>query len=216
MEDLRDYISKLRYDFTLKKLDELYVDKDPVVQFGVWFREAIEAQVPDPNAFVLSTASSDGKPSARVVLLRNFSGKGFAFYTNYQSRKGKEIEANPFAAMTFFWPQLQRQVRIEGKLEMQSSEESDEYFSSRPVGSKIGAWVSPQSQVIASRTELDNKFDEMARRYPEGDVSRPPFWGGYWLKPHMIEFWQGRPSRLHDRIAYSLELDQWKKVRLAP
>lgn len=216
MEDLREYINKLRYDFTLKKLDELYVDQDPVVQFGGWFREAIEAQVPDANAFVLSTATARGIPSARVVLLRNFSEKGFVFYTNYHSRKGKEIDENPAASMTFFWPQLQRQVRIEGVLEKQEPEESDEYFASRPLGSKIGAWISPQSQVIDSRTELDLKFDEMAAKYPDGQVPRPPFWGGYLLKPNMVEFWQGRPSRLHDRIVYKLGEGEWKRMRLAP
>lgn len=216
MEDLREYINKLRYDFTLKKLDELYVDQDPVVQFGGWFREAIEAQVPDANAFVLSTATAQGIPSARVVLLRNFSEKGFVFYTNYHSRKGKEINENPAASMTFFWPQLQRQVRIEGVLEKQEPEESDEYFASRPLGSKIGAWISPQSQVIDSRTELDLKFDEMAAKYPDGQVPRPPFWGGYLLKPNMVEFWQGRPSRLHDRIVYKLGEGEWKRMRLAP
>ena len=216
MEDLREYIKKLRYDFTLKKLDELYVDHDPVVQFGAWFREAVESQVPDANAFVLSTASADGKPSARVVLLRNFTEKGFAFYTNYQSRKGKEIEVNPSAAMTFFWPQLQRQVRIEGELVAQTAEESDEYFASRPLGSKIGAWVSPQSQVIASRVELEKKFEELSKTFTTDEVPRPPHWGGYWLKPLRVEFWQGRPSRLHDRVLYSLEEGEWKKRRLAP
>lgn len=216
MEDLREYINKLRYDFTLKKLDELYADPDPIVQFGIWFREAVEAQVPDANALVLSTATAAGAPSGRVVLLRNFSEKGFAFYTNYLSRKGKEIEENPLAAMTFFWSQLQRQVRIEGKLEKQSSEESDEYFTSRPLGSKIGAWISPQSQVISSRTELDMRFDEMAQKHADGNVPRPPFWGGYWLRPAVMEFWQGRPSRLHDRIIYMLEEGEWKRMRLAP
>jgi pyridoxamine 5'-phosphate oxidase len=216
MDDLREYINKLRHEFTLQRLDELTVDPDPVKQFGVWFREAADAQMPDPNAFVLSTASAQGRPSARVLLLRNFSEEGFAFYTNYHSRKGKEIEENPYAAMTFFWQQLERQVRIEGILEKQSDEESDLYFSSRPAGSRIGAWVSLQSQVIASRKELDIRFEELQKEYEGKEVPRPAHWGGYWLKPQMVEFWQGRPSRLHDRIVYHLENGEWSRRRLAP
>lgn len=216
MDDLREYINKLRHEFTLQRLDELTVDPDPVKQFGIWFREAAEAQLPDPNAFVLSTSSPEGRPSARVVLLRNFNEKGFAFYTNYNSRKGREIEANPYGAITFFWHQLERQVRIEGVLGKQTTEESDLYFSSRPVGSKVGAWVSPQSQVISSRRELDLRFEELAKKYADGNVPRPAYWGGYWLKPDMMEFWQGRPSRLHDRIVYVRQGDQWDRMRLAP
>lgn len=216
MEDLREYINRLRHDFTLKQLDELSVDPNPVAQFGVWFREAVDAHVPDPNAFVLSTATAHGRPSARVVLLRNFNDKGFVFYTNYHSRKGKEIEENPFAAATFFWHQLERQVRVEGVLEKQTDEESDLYFNSRPVGSKVGAWVSPQSQVISSRKDLDLRYEELIGKYQDGNVPRPPHWGGYWLKPNLIEFWQGRPSRLHDRIVYMWDNGRWNVMRLAP
>jgi pyridoxamine 5'-phosphate oxidase len=216
MEDLREYINRLRHDFSLKQLDELSVDKDPIVQFGIWFREAIDAHVPEPNAFVLSTATAEGKPSARVVLLRNFNEKGFVFYTNYHSRKGREIEENPFASFTFFWPQLERQVRIEGMLVKQTNEESDLYFNSRPPGSRVGAWVSPQSQVIGSRKELDLRFDELSHKFADGNIPRPMYWGGYWLVPSMLEFWQGRPSRLHDRIRYSMQEEGWKVVRLAP
>ena len=216
MEDLREYINKLRRDFTLKQLDEISVDPDPMVQFGYWFREAVEAQVPDVNAFVLSTATPTGRPSARVVLLRNFGEKGFSFYTNYQSRKGREIEENPFAAATFFWHQLERQVRVEGKLVRQEPGESDSYFSSRPLASKIGAWVSPQSSVIGSRTELDRKFEELSLKFSDGDVPRPPHWGGYWLIPDRLELWQGRPSRLHDRVEYLASPEGWVRRRLAP
>lgn len=216
MEDLKDYIKKLRRDFTLRQLDESSVDPDPVVQFGLWFREAVDSQLPDTNAFVLSTASAQGRPSARVVLLRDFGLKGFSFYTNYNSRKGKEIEANPYAAATFFWHQLERQVRIEGPLIKQSDDESDLYFGGRPAGSKIGAWASPQSKLIRSRHELDLKYAEVEKKYADGNVPRPPFWGGYWLVPDQVEFWQGRPSRLHDRIVYSRADEQWAISRLAP
>jgi pyridoxamine 5'-phosphate oxidase len=216
MDDLREYIHRLRRDFTLKQLDERSVDPDPLAQFGKWFREAVEGQLPDANAFVLATATASARPSARVVLLRNFNEKGFSFYTNYNSRKGKELEENPFGALTFFWHQLERQVRIEGRLVKQSAEESDLYFGSRPLGSKVGAWASPQSKIIRSRVELDKRYEELSLKYSSGEVPRPPYWGGYWLVPDLVEFWQGRPSRLHDRIVYTRGEQGWSISRLAP
>jgi pyridoxamine 5'-phosphate oxidase len=215
MEDLKDYINKLRYDFSKGVLDEKEVDPSPFVQFEKWFMQAVEAKVIEPNAMMLATCGSDGKPSARVLLLRNFNEGGFVFYTNYHSRKGVQSQENGFAAMSFFWPELERQVRIEGSLVKQSPEESDAYFASRPRQSKIGAWVSPQSHVISSRKQLDDKFEQMEKEFDE-EVPRPPHWGGFVLQPESIEFWQGRSGRLHDRILYTKEEKGWKIERLAP
>lgn len=216
MEDLRNYINTLRHDFSKESLDEKDVDHNPVKQFSKWFKEAVDAKVNEPNAMSLSTVSSDAKPSARIVLLRNFDEKGFVFYTNYTSRKGEEIAGNPNAALLFFWPELERQVRIEGMLSKQSSQESDLYFNSRPRESKLGAWTSAQSKVISSRKVLDEEYEKLSKQYPEENIPRPANWGGYALKPHTIEFWQGRPSRLHDRILYTMENGTWKTERLAP
>jgi pyridoxamine 5'-phosphate oxidase len=215
MEDLKTYISKLREDYTKHALDEADVDKDPIVQFEHWFRHAVDAKVPEPHIMTLATVGANGKPSARVVLMRDFDKQGFAFYTNYHSKKGVQSQENAHAAICFFWPELERQVRIEGVLVKQSAEESDSYFASRPRASKIGAWVSPQSHVIGSRNDLDEKYTELDKQFGE-DVPRPPHWGGYILEPETIEFWQGRPSRLHDRILYTLEKGKWKIERLAP
>ncbi len=215
MEDLRVYINNLRHDFAKQTLDEKDVNPDAVLQFEKWFKEAVEAKVNEPNAMTVATADSDGKPSARILLLRNFSPNGFVFYTNYTSRKGKEIMENPNAALLFFWPELERQVRIEGVLKKQSNEESDLYFNSRPRESKLGAWTSSQSKVIESRKVLDEEYKKIAEKYPN-DVPRPEHWGGYVLEPLNIEFWQGRPSRLHDRLLYSKEKNSWKIERLAP
>lgn len=216
MEDLRKYINNLRYDFAKQQLDEKDVNADPILQFEKWFKEAIEAKVNEPNAMTLATATKEGKPSARVILLRNFNEEGFVFYTNYTSRKGLEIMENPNAALLFFWPELERQVRIEGVLKKQTLEESDSYFNTRPRGSKLGAWTSAQSKVIASRKLLDEEYEKLSKKYPDEDVPRPSYWGGYILKPTHIEFWQGRPSRLHDRILFTLEKNNWKIERLAP
>jgi pyridoxamine 5'-phosphate oxidase len=216
MDDLRNYINTLRHDFSKQTLDEKDVHINPVTQFSKWFQEAVDSKVNEPNAMCLSTVSSEGKPSSRILLLRNFSEEGFVFYTNYTSRKGEEISANPNVALLFFWPELERQVRIVGKLIKQSKEESDLYFNSRPRTSKLGAWTSAQSKIIASRKVLDEEYKKLSDKFPGEDVPRPDFWGGYILKPETMEFWQGRPSRLHDRILYTNEGQVWKIERLAP
>lgn len=215
MEDLQSFINTLRHDFTKQTLDKNDVNADPILQFERWFKEAVEARVNEPNAMCISTVSSDGQPSARIVLLRNFDKEGFVFYTNYNSRKGTEINENPKAALLFFWPELERQVRVEGILKKQSPVESTRYFDSRPRESKLGAWASEQSKPIDSRLILDQAYQENSKKYP-GEVPRPPFWGGYVLMPERIEFWQGRANRLHDRILYSLENKNWKTERLSP
>jgi pyridoxamine 5'-phosphate oxidase len=216
MEDLRNYINTLRHDFAKRTLDEKDVLADPVLQFERWFREAVDAKVNEPNAMSLSTVSESGRPSSRILLLRNFDQQGFVFYTNYTSRKGEEIAQNNKASLLFFWPELERQVRIEGILIKQTEEESDSYFKSRPRSSKLGAWTSAQSKVIGSREELEKEYEKLSQKYPGDDVPRPPHWGGYRLKHSSVEFWQGRPSRLHDRIWYTYEHDAWKIRRLAP
>lgn len=216
MEDLRAYINNLRHDFAKQTLDKKDVNANPIVQFTKWFKEAVESKVNEPNAMTLATASVEGKPSARIVLLRNFDENGFIFYTNYTSRKGGEIFKNPYASILFFWPELERQVRIEGKLSKQSAEESDNYFNTRPRTSKLGAWTSEQSRVIASRKALDDEYEKMSLKYPDENVPRPIYWGGYVLEPNSIEFWQGRPNRLHDRLLYTKENSGWKIERLAP
>ncbi|MBA3705641.1 MAG: pyridoxamine 5'-phosphate oxidase [Bacteroidetes bacterium] len=216
MEDLRKYINALRHDFAKETLDEKDVNPHPILQFEKWFKEAVDAKVNEPNAMTIATATKEGKPSARIVLLRNFDENGFIFYTNYTSRKGVEILENPNAALLFFWPELERQVRIEGILQKQTPEESAVYFQSRPRTSKLGAWTSEQSKVIASRKVLDEEYKKLSEKYPDEKVPCPPYWGGYVLKPVSIEFWQGRPSRLHDRILYTLKNNNWKIERLAP
>jgi len=216
MEDLRLYINTLRHDFAKQTLDKKDVNTNPVLQFEKWFKEAVEAKVNEPNAMTVATATADGKPSARILLLRNFDENGFVFYTNYTSRKGEEILKNPYASLLFFWPELERQVRVEGKLTKQSAEESDKYFQTRPRASKLGAWTSEQSRVIANRQALDDEYEKISQKYPGENVPRPIYWGGYILEPTSIEFWQGRPSRLHDRLLYTKEKGSWKIERLAP
>ena len=216
MEDLKNYINTLRHDFSKQTLDESDVNKNPFLQFEKWFKEAVDSKVNEPNAMTVATVSPAGQPSARILLLRNFNENGFVFYTNYTSRKGENIASNPKAALLFFWPELERQVRIEGILTKQTAEESDRYFNSRPRTSKLGAWTSKQSKIIAGRNVLDQEYKKLAEKYPGENVPRPGYWGGYVLSPESIEFWQGRPSRLHDRILYTLENNNWKITRLAP
>lgn len=209
-------ISDLRRDFTLKTLDPQDVLQDPVEQFEVWFKESLEAEVLEPNAMNLATVGLDLKPSSRVVLLKQIRKGGFVFFTNYDSRKAKQIEENPNCALTFIWNELERQVRIEGRVEKILPEESDSYFERRPIGSKLGAWSSPQSSIIPSREYLEGLVADFEKRFADVDVKRPDNWGGYLVRPILVEFWQGRKSRLHDRIQYSNVNGGWEINRLAP
>ncbi|MCF2497677.1 pyridoxamine 5'-phosphate oxidase [Dyadobacter chenhuakuii] len=209
-------IAKLRQDYNLKGLDEQDLDPNPFTQFKLWFDEALSAGVVEPNAMVLSTVS-DGRPSARVVLLKDLDQAGFTFFTNYESKKAKEMESDPFVAVTFFWKELERQVRIEGKVEKTTHQESAEYFAVRPRGSQIGAWASTQSERLASRAELEERTLLLEQKFEGAEVPRPPHWGGYRVIPHYFEFWQGRSSRLHDRLVYKkTDEGSWEIERLYP
>lgn len=209
-------IADLRRDYALAELDETSVNLDPIEQFHAWFDEAVKAEVPEPNAMTLATVDGDARPHARVVLLKDADAGGFVFYTNYQSAKGGELAVNPHAALVFLWKELERQVRIEGVVSPVSTEESEAYFRSRPRPSQIGALASNQSRVVADRGTLDQRFAEFDARYRDQDIPRPSHWGGYRLSPELLEFWQGRQSRLHDRLRYLRTDDGWRLERLEP
>jgi pyridoxamine 5'-phosphate oxidase len=209
-------IADLRKEYMRETLDESNVAQDAIEQFTKWWNEAVNSNIDEVNAMTLATATHDGIPSARIVLLKGYDERGFVFFTNYKSRKGRELEMNPHAALVFYWKELERQVRIQGSIEKISNEESDEYFNSRPMGSKIGAWASPQSNVLENRKQLEESVDQFAKQFDKS-VPRPLYWGGYRLSPSVIEFWQGRISRLHDRIRYTKYTnEEWMIERLAP
>ncbi|HMI63979.1 MAG TPA: pyridoxamine 5'-phosphate oxidase [Puia sp.] len=210
-------IADIRKEYKLQTLAEHDVLKDPIGQFDKWWQEAVRADIDEVNAMTLATASADGMPDARIVLLKGFDTKGFSFFTNYNSSKGHQLLENPRATLVFFWKELERQVRINGLVSLVSEKISEEYFNSRPEGSRLGAWASPQSEVIESREWLEDNEKKLREEWNGNSVKRPPHWGGYLVKPVRIEFWQGRPSRLHDRILFSLQGNgQWKIQRLAP
>lgn len=216
MELSKEFLQSLRQDYRAATLSIEDVDPNPVNQFEKWFKEALNAQLFEPNVMTLATVDADMRPNARIVLLKGFDESGFSFYTNYQSNKGSDLEVNPHACLVFFWADLQRQVRINGDVVKLDEQSSTEYFHSRPIGSQIGAWASPQSRVIADRRVLEKKVEELSRQYEGQLIPKPEYWGGYLVKPHQIEFWQGRSSRLHDRIQYQKENGNWKISRLAP
>lgn len=212
------HIEDIRTDYRLASLTEDSIDKDPIRQFEQWFEQAINAQVIEVNAMTLATVDADGSPSARIVLLKDIEDGTFVFYTNYNSQKAKEIATHPMVSLVFFWPDLQRQVRIKGTVEKVDKASSEAYFHSRPVGSQLGAWASPQSDVIPSRVFLEENLKEVSEKYKNQVVPKPPHWGGYKVTPSTIEFWQGRTNRLHDRILYSKNTSSagWAINRLAP
>ncbi len=209
-------ISSIRKDYQLQSLSETDVASNPIDQFSKWWDEALISKIDEVNAMTLSTVTLQGRPSARIVLLKGFDQNGFVFFTNYESEKGQQLIQYPFASLVFFWKELERQVRIEGTCEKVSAGESDEYFHSRPPGSQLGAWASPQSQVIKDRQVLERNIEQLELRYPVGAIPRPPHWGGFRVNPDKVEFWQGRSSRLHDRILYEKNGTAWSIVRLAP
>ncbi len=210
-------LTALRQEYAARGLRRRDLDPDPIKQFSAWFTAAVEAGIPDANAMSLATATRDGKPSVRIVLLKGFDESGFAFYTNYASEKGRHLEENPRTALGLYWVQLERQIRIEGAVEKLSREDSLHYFHSRPRGAQLGAWASHQSEVIDARRILEARLAKMTERFAGSEVPLPPHWGGYRVRPAMIEFWQGRPNRLHDRFRYARAADgSWSIARLAP
>lgn len=213
-------VADIRKDYKLRELSESVIAQDPIRQFDSWWNEALLSHVEEVNAMTLATVSPEGLPDARIVLLKGYDARGFVFFTNYESTKGLDLEAHPHACLVFFWKELERQVRISGHVEKVSAEESDAYYQSRPEGSRIGAWASPQSQIINSRDILEENVRSYSDRFGSGAIPRPPFWGGYRVIPRSLEFWQGRSSRLHDRIQYTLSGESaaslWKIQRLAP
>lgn len=209
-------IASLRTDYRLAALGEQDTDPDPIVQFDRWFQDARDAECREPNAMTLATCTPDAYPTARMVLLKGVDARGFVFFTDYRSRKGQELADNPHAALCFFWQELERQVRVNGAVQRVPRTESAEYFNSRPRASRIGAWVSHQSQVLPSRDVLDAQVTEMTQKFAEGDVPLPDHWGGFRVIPEQVEFWQGRESRLHDRIVYTRRAGAWHRERLSP
>lgn len=209
-------LSAIRRDYTLKELSRSSVDADPFEQFGIWMTEALDAQMPDPTAMTLSTVDAKNRPSARVVLLKEFSNAGFVFFTNYESKKSRDLRSNPNSSLHFFWPELERQISILGTADKIAAEESEAYFKTRPVDSQIGAWASKQSSVLASRSVLEKWVAELKEKFEGRDIPLPDFWGGYRVTPVNLEFWQGRRSRLHDRICYELVDGKWEISRLSP
>lgn len=211
-------LAALREEYHAGGLDERFCETNPIVQFERWMKDAQAADLKEPNAMTVATSTAAGRPSARIVLLKEVSDLGFVFYTNYTSRKAQDFETNPFAALTFYWAELERQVRVEGRVERVPRAQSEAYFRSRPLGSRLGAWASHQSAVLAAREQLDRKLEELKDQFGEtGDVPVPEFWGGYCVLPEMMEFWQGRPNRLHDRLRYRKQEDQtWRIDRLYP
>jgi pyridoxamine 5'-phosphate oxidase len=210
-------LAALRQDYSQRGLRRAELDPDPIAQFNHWLADALQQEIPEPNAMVLSTVDPNGQPWSRTVLLKICDARGFAFFTNYESAKGRQLAANPRAALTFLWVPLERQVNIAGTITRTSREQSERYFQSRPANSQLGAWASAQSSLIPDRVELERQFDEARAKFGEAAISLPPHWGGYTLTPHTIEFWQGRRSRLHDRLRYSKQPEgDWKIERLAP
>ena len=209
-------IADIRKDYQLKSLSEHEVAENPFAQFSVWWNEAVQSEIVEVNAMALSTVTSGGKPSSRIVLLKGYDEQCFVFFTNYSSDKGQQISQNHFAALLFFWRELERQVRIEGVVSKVSEEESDAYFNSRPLGSRLGAWASPQSQKISDREVLNKELTKFTEQFDQENIPRPAHWGGYRVRPNRIEFWQGRSNRLHDRILYEQDNENWQIGRLAP
>lgn len=213
---IKEYINSNRRDFSNKPFNKEMAHDDPIKQYERWFEEAVESEILDPYAACLSTVDFEGKPSSRILYIRDFSNNGFIFYTNFNSKKGNDLNKNKYGSLNVFWPDLERQIRIQGEIEKVNKSISDKYFNARPRSSQIGAWASNQSENLHNRAELEAKIEFFKEKFKNIEVPRPPHWGGYCLVPFLMEFWQGRPSRLHDRIVYNKESNKWIKSRLSP